>query len=397
MAEAFARVCGVSKECDAREVVCVSSLASLCARGTGCVLWCRLSVFGPREQLFCNELCISPNVGDDVQANPPGARGGASVDESGACGNERLIHGRCHPGEATRASHNSRSQPLVPFHGLCPTVCFFLQSERFFRERVASRATLTPPSRRSAFPQVVSARGTRFVYASTLALYAHDRDDYSLSSIPVTQTETLSAFDWRVSINGNETDAFLVCTNDDVIRVYTSGDGGTGSSPTLTHTMKFQSFGVRFVSWDQHRGDVFLVVAGNSLYKVTLNGNGTSATTTKQPWPNQGVVTCFTRHPSNNRQCAVGTKTGSAWLFDAESGRSVPLSRLFQGEIADVQVRIEAFPNPNTVYLCFNYIHHKCAVRPEDYSQCTVGPDYSTQSPIQYTNNPSIAQHETQD
>ena len=78
------------------------------------------------------------------------------------------------------------------------------------------------------------------------------------------------------------------------------------------------------------------VAAGKDLYKARLKPEG-GATLQKVGWSNTGVVTCFARHPRNNRQCAAGTNVGTVWLYDAESGRTCPLVRVFEGAVHSAQ------------------------------------------------------------
>jgi hypothetical protein len=103
--------------------------------------------------------------------------------------------------------------------------------------------------------QVLVSRGNRFAYSSTLALYVHDDDDYSLNAITATQSATIVAFDWRV--NSGYQNVFLVCTNDDVVRLYRDG--------VETHATRFPSFGCRHVSWDQHDDLSFVLAAGKEI------------------------------------------------------------------------------------------------------------------------------------
>ena len=69
------------------QVVCVSPLsARLCAGGRAVCWWSlSISVRGNDQRTV---VCHCLSVGEDVQANPLGARGGAGVDEPGACGNK---------------------------------------------------------------------------------------------------------------------------------------------------------------------------------------------------------------------------------------------------------------------------------------------------------------------
>ena len=104
-----------------------------------------------------------------------------------------------------------------------------------------------------------------------------------------------------------------------------------------THAIRFSSASnLRHVSWDRHSTDVLVVAAGKDLYKVRLKPEG-GATMQKVGWSNTGVVTCFARHPRNNRQCAAGTSVGTVWLYDAESGRTCPLVRVFEGAVHSAQ------------------------------------------------------------
>ena len=171
---------------------------------------------------------------------------------------------------------------------------------------------------------MVISRGNRFAYASTLALYVHADDDYSLTQITATQKNTILAFDWHPA----DTNVFAVCTNDDVPRVYRDG--------TETHEVRFQQHGLSHVSWARHSTETLVVAAGKDLYKARLKEGGGS-TTQKVGWSNTGAVTCFARHPRNNRQCAAGTEMGTVWLYDAESGRTLPLVRVFEGAVHSAQ------------------------------------------------------------
>ena len=171
---------------------------------------------------------------------------------------------------------------------------------------------------------MVISRGNRFAYASTLALYVHADDDYSLSQITATQKNTIMAFDWHPA----DARVFAVCTNDDVARVYRDG--------AETHEVRFPQHGLRHVSWDRHSTETLVVAAGKDLYKARLKEGGGS-TTQKVGWSNTGLVTCFARHPRNNRQCAAGTDAGTVWLYDAESGRTLPLVRVFEGAVHSAQ------------------------------------------------------------
>ena len=167
-------------------------------------------------------------------------------------------------------------------------------------------------------------RGNRFAYASTLALYVHTDDDYSLSDITATQKNTIWAFDWHPA----DARVFAVCTNDDIARVYRDG--------TETHAVRFPQRGLRHVSWDRHSTDTLVVAAGKDLYKARLKSEG-GATTQKVGWSNTGAVTCLARHPRNNRQCAAGTDVGTVWLYDAESDRTLALVRVFEGAVHSAQ------------------------------------------------------------
>ena len=153
----------------------------------------------------------------------------------------------------------------------------------------------------------------------------HNDDDYSLSAITATQKHTISAFDWHPT----DVRVFAVCTNEDIARVYCDG--------AETHAVRFSSASnLRHVSWDRHSTDVLVVAAGKDLYKARLKPEG-GATLQKVGWSNTGVVTCFARHPRNNRQCAAGTNVGTVWLYDAESGRTCPLVRVFEGAVHSAQ------------------------------------------------------------
>ena len=232
-----------------------------------------------------------------------------------------------------RVTSNERSHSFMVVTSADPRTrmfIFFIFTRNVDTSRFPSTHTIH--SDPIQFTQVVAARGSRFAYASTLALYVHNDDDFSLSEIAATQTATIVCFDWHCTHQS----AWVVATNDDVVKVYTDGQ--------MKHTLKFPSFGVKFLSWDQHRADTFLCVAGSSMHKVKLNVGGSGSTSTqKVPWANTGIVTCFTRHPTNNRQVCAGTKTGSVWLHDTENGKSIPLHRLFEGEIASVAFDPKSF------------------------------------------------------
>ena len=88
------------------------------------------------------------------------------------------------------------------------------------------------------------------------------------------------------------------------MKVYTDGQ--------MKHTLKFPSFGVKFLSWDQHRADTFLCVAGSSMHKVKLNVGGSGSTSTqKVPWANTGIVTsqAKTQHPLSHEHGKHGDRT----------------------------------------------------------------------------------------
>ena len=117
-----------------------------------------------------------------------------------------------------------------------------------------------------------------------------------------------------------------VCTNDDVIHIYSVSEG------KQTQQLKFTKYGVNQVSWDRRKKTELLCVVGEDIFRCDLTRNVLQ----KMLFSPRNRISRFARHPMNNRLCAVGCETGSVWLYDVETGQNQPLSRLFDGKVVDL-------------------------------------------------------------
>ena len=117
-----------------------------------------------------------------------------------------------------------------------------------------------------------------------------------------------------------------MCTNDNIIHIYSVSEG------KQTQQLKFSKYCVNQVSWDRHKKTELLCVVGEDIFRCDLTRNVLQ----KMLFSPRNPISRLVRHPMNNRLCAVGCETGSAWLWDVETGQNQPLSRLFDGKVVDL-------------------------------------------------------------
>ena len=97
---------------------------------------------------------------------------------------------------------------------------------------------------------------------------------------------------------------------DDIIHIYSVSEG------KQTQQLKFSKHCANQVSWDRHKKTELLCVVGEDIFRCDLTRN----TLQQMLFSPRNPISRLVRHPMNNRLCAVGCETGSAWLWDVETG-----------------------------------------------------------------------------
>eukprot|EP00227_Mantoniella_beaufortii_P017354 CAMPEP_0197576540 /NCGR_PEP_ID=MMETSP1326-20131121/1535_1 /TAXON_ID=1155430 /ORGANISM="Genus nov. species nov., Strain RCC2288" /LENGTH=374 /DNA_ID=CAMNT_0043139489 /DNA_START=159 /DNA_END=1280 /DNA_ORIENTATION=+ len=170
-------------------------------------------------------------------------------------------------------------------------------------------------------PQVASARGNRFAYASTLAIYIHNNDDQALCKIAACQSNTITAYAWHPK----DDNLLAVATNDDIVHLYDiAGD-------TELKTIRAPMPGVTCLEWDPIRPASLVVVCNADAYVW----DSSTDTLKKLAFSPGCRITAFVRHPKVHAMSAVGTVKGEVYLLHIDDGKKEKLPD-FDGPIQDL-------------------------------------------------------------